>query len=125
MLLWPVLTLFNAGAVLSTFAGRVVRWDTQARDDRRVPWSEACRLQADSLVAGGLLAVALVYAADPLLTLWMAPLVLALLASPALSVLTSRSDLGQAARRRGLWRRSVCCPATLHSPGGGRWARGC
>ncbi|WP_083469511.1 glucans biosynthesis glucosyltransferase MdoH [Methylobacterium variabile] len=103
VLLWPVLTLFNAGAVLSTFAGRVVRWDTQARDDRRVPWSEACRLQADSLVAGGLLAVALVYAADPLLTLWMAPLVLALLASPALSVLTSRSDLGQAARRRGLF----------------------
>ncbi|AWB21712.1 glucans biosynthesis glucosyltransferase MdoH [Methylobacterium currus] len=103
VLLWPVMTLFNAGAVATTFAGRVVRWDTQVRDDRRVPWSEACRLQADSLVAGVLLAAALAYAADPLLTLWMAPLVLALLASPALSVLTSRADLGQAARRRGLF----------------------
>ncbi|TGD97379.1 glucans biosynthesis glucosyltransferase MdoH [Methylobacterium nonmethylotrophicum] len=103
VLLWPVMTLFNAGAVLSTFAGRVVRWETQARDDRRVPWSEACRLQADSLVAGGLLAAALLYAGDPLIALWMAPLVVALLASPALSVLTSRSDLGHAARRRGLF----------------------
>ncbi|AWN48335.1 glucans biosynthesis glucosyltransferase MdoH [Methylobacterium terrae] len=103
VLLWPVMTLFNAGAVATTFAGRVVRWDTQVRDDRRVPWSEACRLQADSLVAGGLMAAALAYAGDPLLALWMAPLVLALLASPALSVLTSRSDLGQAARRRGLF----------------------
>ncbi|AWN53905.1 glucans biosynthesis glucosyltransferase MdoH [Methylobacterium sp. 17Sr1-1] len=103
VLLWPVMTLFNAGAVATTFAGRVVRWDTQVRDDRRVPWSEACRLQADSLVAGILLAAAVAYAADPLLALWMAPLVLALLASPALSVLTSRADLGQAARRRGLF----------------------
>ena len=103
VLLWPVLTLFNAGAVLSTFAGRVVRWETQARDDRRVPWSEACRLQADALVAGGLLAAALVYAGDPLLALWMAPVALGLLGSPALSVLTSRADYGHAARRRGLF----------------------
>ncbi|QRE75207.1 glucans biosynthesis glucosyltransferase MdoH [Methylobacterium aquaticum] len=103
VLLWPVMTLFNAGAVATTFAGRVVRWDSQVRDDRRVPWSEACRLQADSLVAGIVLAAALAYAADPWLALWMAPLVLALVASPALSVLTSRADLGQAARRRGLF----------------------
>ena len=34
------------------FLGRVVRWDVQVRDDRRVPWREACRLQADALVVG-------------------------------------------------------------------------
>ncbi|MEH3145823.1 MAG: glucans biosynthesis glucosyltransferase MdoH [Methylobacterium frigidaeris] len=103
VLLWPVLTLFNAGAVVSTFAGRVVRWDAQVRDDRRVPWPEACRLQLDALVAGGALAAGLLYAGDPLLGLWMAPVAAGLLLSPAMSVLTSRADLGTAARHRGLF----------------------
>jgi membrane glycosyltransferase len=103
VLLWPVLTLFNAGAVVATALGRVVRWDVQVRDDRRVPWREACRLQADALVAGAALTVGLVLAGQPWLALWMAPVALALLASPALSVLTSRDDLGRRATRAGLF----------------------
>ncbi|GJD51774.1 Glucans biosynthesis glucosyltransferase H [Methylobacterium crusticola] len=103
VLLWPVMTLFNAGAVVSTFAGRVVRWDVQARDDRQVPWSEASRLQVGALAAGALLAAALACAGDALLALWMAPVATGLLLSPALSVLTSRTDLGARARRRGLF----------------------
>ncbi|MFE1597562.1 glucans biosynthesis glucosyltransferase MdoH [Methylobacterium sp. ID0610] len=103
VLLWPVLTLFNAGAVAATFAGRVVRWDTQVRDDRQVPWSEAVRLQADALLAGTLLTVALALAGDILLALWMAPVALGLLTSPVMSVLTSRADLGARARRRKLF----------------------
>ncbi|WP_082483803.1 glucans biosynthesis glucosyltransferase MdoH [Methylobacterium sp. Leaf87] len=98
VLLWPVMTLFAAGAVATTFVGRVVRWDVQVRDDRRVPWAEACRLQVDTLVAGGLLAGVLAYAADPWLALWMAPVALGLLSSPAQSVLTSRADLGRRAQ---------------------------
>ena len=65
VLLWPVMTLFTAGAVVSTFFGRVVRWDAQARDDRKVSWAEACRLQADALVVGALVGLALVLAGDP------------------------------------------------------------
>jgi len=103
VLLWPVMTLFAAGAVATTFVGRVVRWDAQVRDDRRVPWREACRLQVDTLVAGGLLAGLLAYAADPWLALWMAPVALGLLSSPAQSVLTSRADLGRRAQERGLF----------------------
>lgn len=103
ILLWPVLTLFAAGAIAATFVGRVVRWDAQVRDDRQVPWREACRLQVDTLVAGLLLAGGLAYAADPWLALWMAPVALGLLSSPAQSVLTSRSDLGRAAQARGLF----------------------
>ncbi|SFG41751.1 glucans biosynthesis glucosyltransferase MdoH [Methylobacterium gossipiicola] len=103
VLLWPVMTLFAAGAVATTFVGRVVRWDAQIRDDRRVPWREACRLQVDTLVAGGLLAGLLAYAADPWLALWMAPVALGLLSSPAQSVLTSRADLGRRAQERGLF----------------------
>ncbi len=101
--LWPVLTLFTAGAVVSTFFGRVVRWETQDRDDRQLSWAEAFRLQADAVVVGGLMAFALVLAGNPWLALWMAPLALALLTSPAQSVWTSRADLGRAARSRGLF----------------------
>ncbi|MCJ2121178.1 glucans biosynthesis glucosyltransferase MdoH [Methylobacterium sp. J-077] len=101
--LWPVLTLFTAGAVVSTFLGRVVRWETQDRDDRQVSWAEAFRLQADAVVVGALIVFALVWAGDAWLGLWLAPLALALLASPAQSVWTSRSDLGRAARARGLF----------------------
>jgi membrane glycosyltransferase len=103
VLLWPVMTLFTAGAVVSTFLGRVVRWDAQVRDDRRVPWAEAIRLQADALVLGALMVAGLAYAGDAWLALWLAPLVFALLTSPAQSVLTSRADLGRLARARGLF----------------------
>ncbi|MCJ2106047.1 glucans biosynthesis glucosyltransferase MdoH [Methylobacterium sp. E-041] len=103
VLLWPVMTLFTAGAVISTFFGRVVRWDAQARDDRKVSWAEACRLQADALVVGALAGLALALVGDPWLALWLSPVVIALLTSPAQSVLTSRADLGRAARARGLF----------------------
>ena len=49
-------------------------------------------------MSAGLLA-----AGDISLALWMAPMALALLTSPALSVWTSRSDLGRMARVRGLF----------------------
>jgi membrane glycosyltransferase len=103
VVLWPVLTLFTAGAVAATFLGRVVRWDTQDRDDRQVSWAEAFRLQADAVVVGALMSCALVFVGDVWLAVWMAPLALALLTSPAQSVWTSRADLGRLARARGLF----------------------
>lgn len=103
VVLWPVLTLFTAGAVVSTFFGRVVRWETQDRDDRQVSWAEAFRLQADAVVVGALMVLALVLVGNPWLALWLAPVALALLTSPAQSVWTSRADLGRAARARGLF----------------------
>ena len=103
VLLWPVMTLFAAGAVATTFIGRVVRWDAQVRDDRRVPWAEAARLQVDTLVAGALLVAGLLYAGNPWLALWMAPVALGLLSSPAQSVLTSSTRLGRRSQARGLF----------------------
>jgi membrane glycosyltransferase len=52
---------------------------------------------------GALIGFALVLAGNVWLTLWMAPLAVALLTSPAQSVWTSRADLGRAARARGLF----------------------
>jgi membrane glycosyltransferase len=101
--LWPVMTLFTASAVAATFMGRVVRWETQDRDDRQVSWAEAFRLQADAVVVGALMALGLAWAGNVWLALWLMPVALALLTSPAQSVLTSRPDLGRWARARGLF----------------------
>jgi membrane glycosyltransferase len=103
VILWPVMTLFTAGAVMATFLGKVVRWETQERDDRQLSWGEAFRLQADAVVVGALMVLGLAWAGDLWLGLWLAPVALALLTSPAQSVLTSRADLGRWARARGLF----------------------
>ncbi|HEV2541699.1 MAG TPA: glucans biosynthesis glucosyltransferase MdoH [Methylobacterium sp.] len=103
VLLWPVMALFAAGAVMTTLVGRVVRWDAQSRDDRSVPWSEAFRLQSDAVAAGGALAVLLAFSGSPWLALWMAPVAVALLTSPAQSVLTSSTRLGLGSKARGLF----------------------
>ncbi len=103
VILWPVMTLFTAGAVCATFLGKVVRWETQERDDRQVSWAEAFRLQADAVVVGAMMLLGLAFAGNLWLGLWLAPVALALLTSPAQSVWTSRSDLGRAARARGLF----------------------
>ena len=102
VLLWPVMALFAAGAVVTTLFGRVVRWDAQSRDDRSVPWGEAFRLQSDAVAAGGALAVLLAFG-SPWLALWMAPIAFALLTSPVQSVLTSSTRLGLGSKARGLF----------------------
>ncbi len=103
VVLWPVMALFSAGAVVSTLFGRVVRWDAQSRDDRSVPWGEALRLQSDAVAAGFALTVLIAMAGDFLLALWMAPIAFALLTSPAQSVLTSSTRLGLASKARRLF----------------------
>ncbi|WP_342151388.1 glucans biosynthesis glucosyltransferase MdoH [Methylorubrum sp. SB2] len=103
VLLWPVMALFSAGAVVSTLFGRVVRWDAQSRDDRSVPWGEACRLQSDAVAAGLALTVLVAVAGFPWLAAWMAPVAFALLTSPAQSVLTSSTRLGLGSKARGLF----------------------
>ncbi len=109
--LWPVLTLFNAGAVVTTFLGRVVRWDAQARAERRVPLREALRLQGGTVAAGAILA-GLLALADPLTALWLAPVALGLVAAPLVCVLSSRGGLGHRARALGLFlTEDDCTPA--------------
>ncbi len=55
------------------------------------------------MVVGATMLLGLAWAGNLWLGLWLAPVALALLTSPAQSVWTSRSDLGRAARARGLF----------------------
>ena len=111
VLLWPVLILSNAGAVATTFLGRVVRWDAQSRAERQVPLREALRLQADAVVAGLLLLLALGLSRDGLVRLWLAPVALSLVLAPLVSALTSRTDLGRRSRALGLFLTADDCDA--------------
>ena len=84
--------------VLELLAGRTVRWETQPRDDRGVSPSEAwLRLRLPTVLGAAWLATL------PLLpvTLWpyVLPLLLGLLAIWPAAVLSSRTRLGERARR--------------------------
>jgi membrane glycosyltransferase len=102
ILLGPVLSLVNAGFVLTTLMGRVVAWDSQPRTDRLVPLSEAwARLGWTVWVGVALGAAALMVGGW--YALWMAPTVLGLLLAPVVASALSRVDLGQRSRDAGLF----------------------
>lgn len=102
ILLGPVLALTNAGFVLQTLLGRVVPWDAQPRADRPVGWPEALRIHLVAVLLGLVLAAA-AWKAGGWAGLWLAPTALGLVVSPALTVWTSRTDLGHLANRLGLF----------------------
>ena len=84
--------------LLELLAGRTVRWDAQARDDRGVSWREGwLRMRLPALVGLGWLALL------PLMPhgirTWTLPLLLGLLAAWPLTILSSRVTLGALARR--------------------------
>lgn len=110
MLLAPVLMLFHVNFVLSTLAGRGVRWVTQRREGFTT-WSEAIATHWLHTAIGAVWAILLLIFAPSLLP-WMAPVLLGLLLSIPFSHFTSRESLGLAARRHGL----LVTPEELNPP---------
>ncbi|GAC1345351.1 MAG: hypothetical protein NVSMB18_24880 [Acetobacteraceae bacterium] len=97
-----VLIVFYTRYVCDLVRGATVRWDAQPRDDRGLSWSEAwTRLRLPFLV--GVVWLATLAVVDAGLLVWCAPLLFGLLAAVPASVLSSRSGLGRAARRFGLF----------------------
>src|SRR6185312_3994689 len=88
--------------VLLNLLGRTVGWRSQGRGDDETTWAEALRHHGvDSLVAsawGGLL-----YWLNPSYFWWVTPIVGALILSVPVSVFTSRTRVGERARRWGLF----------------------
>jgi membrane glycosyltransferase len=110
-LLAPVRMLFHARFVVAALAGWSVQWNSPARSDEGTSWTEATRRHGlQTLLGIGWVAVVGFEAPDFLP--WMAPVAAGLVLAIPLSVLTSRSDLGAAARRLGLF----LTPAELRSP---------
>ena len=141
VLMAPVLMIQHSKAVVDILLGRCVTWNGQQRDGESESWA------AVTAVFGGTMLVGLAWAAAayliaPDLLLWLSPVLLGLVAVVPLATLSSRSDVGLAARRRG-WLLTpeesapppplaalpgagglVAPGARARSPGGGAWPAG-
>jgi membrane glycosyltransferase len=98
----PVLMIFQTKFVAAILLRRNVGWPTQQREDRVTAWSEALRAHGSQLLLG--VAAGLVtWFYVPGFFWWFTPVLAGLVLAVPVSVLTSRSDLGRAAARLGLF----------------------
>jgi membrane glycosyltransferase len=100
VLLAPVLMVEHSRAVLGILSGRGVTWSAQQRDGESESWG-AVAASFGSITALGVLWAAAAYMVAPDLLLWLSPVFAGLVAAIPLAALSSRPDLGAAARRRG------------------------
>jgi membrane glycosyltransferase len=96
----PVMMVGHTRIVLEILSGKDAGWTAQVRDGKTLSWPDAFRAHRWEINTGLLFASILTLA--PHLTIWFAPIILPLIASPFIAVLTSRRDLGAAAGRMGL-----------------------
>ena len=101
-LLAPVMMLFHSSFVASILFGRDTGWGGQCRDDGGIGWGEALRRHGGQCLVGLALATVAYWIAPGLLP-WMMPVVIGLVLAVPLTVLSARRNLGQGARRRGLF----------------------
>lgn len=100
-LLAPIRMLAHTRFVLTTLVGKQVKWNAQQRADAQVAWLRALRFH----IWGMLLALAwgaLLLWYTPGFAPWLAPILVPLIIAPAITVLTSRADLGIWMRARDL-----------------------
>ena len=102
MLLAPAMMLFHTHFVVATLMGRSVQWNAQPRGERGLTLREAAGRNWVH-VALGLAWGALVLNIAPDFFWWLVPVITGLVLSVALTVWTSRTDVGQWARRAGLF----------------------
>ncbi|GAB3673515.1 glucans biosynthesis glucosyltransferase MdoH [Salinisphaera aquimarina] len=92
-LLAPIRMLAHTRFVFMTVVGLQVKWDSQQRADAQVAWLRALRFHLPgmlmALVWGGLLVWY-----TPGFAPWLAPILVPLILAPAVTVITSRADLG-------------------------------
>jgi membrane glycosyltransferase len=101
-LLAPVMMLLHTLFVVTNLLGFQVQWETQNRDDTGVPLSSALRAHAPHVVIG-LFWGGIAYWFNPGFFWWMTPVIAGMVLSPLLTHWTSRVDLGEGARRLGLF----------------------
>jgi membrane glycosyltransferase len=101
-LMAPVMMLFHTTFVVRILAGNAVGWPPQPRGDRGMPWRLALQRHMLHMLAG-VLALATLGMLTPSYLPWILPVVAGLILSIPIAVLTSRRDVGLAARRVGMF----------------------
>src|SRR5690606_20777552 len=98
----PVLMVFQTKFVVAILMRANVGWPTQQREDRATSWGEAIRTHGSQLLLGiGAGLITWFYVPD--FFWWFTPVLAGLVLAVPVSVITSRSDVGEAARRLGLF----------------------
>nr|WP_314477036.1 glucans biosynthesis glucosyltransferase MdoH [uncultured Pseudomonas sp.] len=97
MLLAPVRMIFHTRFVLAAFLGWAATWNSPQRDDDSTPWSEAVKRHGPQTLLGVAWA-ALVAWLNPSFLWWLIPIVGSLMLSIPVSVISSRTRLGLAAK---------------------------
>jgi membrane glycosyltransferase len=98
----PLLMLWHTEFVVSALLGRSVSWKTQNRQADGTSWAYALRNHWKHTLAG-LIWGGVVWATEPALLGWMAPVLLGMLLSIPLTTLTSRRSAGEKARNARLF----------------------
>ena len=101
-LLAPIRMLFHTRFVVAALLGWSVQWRSPPREDAQTSWGEALRRHGLHTAFGVAWAVG-IYLLDPVFLWWLAPVVLALIASIPISVYTSRAAFGRRLRNAGLF----------------------
>ena len=122
--------LFHSRFVTTTLAGRVVKWNAQARGEQSVTLRRAWADHWPAAAIGVLATLATALAAPAALP-WLAPVVLGLILAAPVAALLASKRAGLCARRWGLWltpeeldppavlRRHASLLAGIEKPAGG------
>jgi membrane glycosyltransferase len=110
-LIAPILMLAEVRAFIDVLFGRDSGWAAQRREDGPLTWREALRHHRMHTLMGIAMAV-IAYLASPATLLWMAPVVVGLLAAAPISLFSSSPALGTWLRDRGI----LLTPEERHPP---------
>src|SRR5699024_1291369 len=86
---------------VSTLIGYDAKWGGQQRGDQRVPWLQALRFHSPGMLLALVWGGVLLYS-TPGFFPWLAPVLVPLLIAPAITVFSSRTDVGLWLRRHRL-----------------------
>ena len=97
-LLAPVMMLFHTSFVTAILLGSAVGWPAQSRGDRGMSWQQAVRRHVGHALLGAV-ALAIFAYVTPSYLPWILPVCTGLILAVPLAVLSSRREVGVAARR--------------------------
>lgn len=92
-LLAPIRMLAHTRFVFTTLLGMQVKWNNQQRADAQVEWLRALRFHLPGMLLAAVWGGLLIWY-TPGFAPWLAPILVPLLLAPAVTVLTSRVDIG-------------------------------
>ncbi len=101
IILAPVMMLWHTAFVGGVLAGRNVTWGPQLREGRAVGWGEAFR-RSGWMSAVGVVWTAAIGVVAPVFLLWMSPILVGLVAAPALVRMSGITHWGKRLRSLGL-----------------------